>query len=247
MALIDLTKKVGIVLAKRNMPNVVAQVGFAIDISGSMQGMYSNGTVQKVVDRLLAIANKFDDNGSLDAWAFQNSAFDLAPATEADFENEYVKRNILKNSKVNLWGGTSYAPVMEKITEHYFGASTAPAKSSGGLFGGLFGKKNAPAAASSEETADPVFIIFVTDGENDDKSDTRKMIEQYADKNIYWEFVGIGNGSDFNFLKQIADEYPNVGYVGIRDIGKMPEEDLYLELLNEEFCGWVKDHAAVTA
>lgn len=249
--LIDLKKKVGIVLAKRAVSaNVVAQVAFAIDISGSMQDMYNNGTVQKVVDRLLAIASRFDDNGSMDSWAFHNDSFSLPAATEKDFDNNYVKRCILKNPDVDLWGGTSYSPVMADINEHYFGnARAVSASEPKGLFGKMFGSKPAavePVENQAGKSTDPVFVIFVTDGVSDDENATRKMIEKSMNKNIYWQFVGIGTGSSFKFLADIADEYPNTGFVPVPKIENISDEDLYMALLNEEFCGWIKQHAPAT-
>lgn len=238
MALIDLTKKVGIVLAKRNIPNVRAQVGMALDISGSMQDLYRSGAVQAISERLFALAVKFDDNATLDSWVFHNRSYEITPITEDLFET-YVSNHILGNPKVDLWGGTSFAPMMKDIVAHYSPETISSSISSGldgvkALFG--FGKK---AASVPEQQPDPAYIIIITDGENDDHSRTISIIEENADKNIYWEFVGIGN-ERFNFLREIADAYPNVGFVKIDDITTIDDDDLYMELLNEEMVAWIK-------
>lgn len=94
---IDLRKKiVQITLEKKKMSHVAARVGLVLDISGSMQPLYKNGTVQEVVERILAVACKFDDNATLDVWIYDNEFSRLTPATEGDF-NQYVERNILNN------------------------------------------------------------------------------------------------------------------------------------------------------
>ena len=54
--------------------------------------------------------------------------------------------------------------------------------------------------------------------------------------------VGIGS-ERFKWLKEIADKYPNVGFVKIDNLEKITDEDFYLQLLNEEFCNWVKQFA----
>ena len=51
MAIDLLKRKVGIVLEKRKLPQVTCEVKFALDISGSMQSLYDNGTVQAVLHK----------------------------------------------------------------------------------------------------------------------------------------------------------------------------------------------------
>jgi stress response protein SCP2 len=64
---IDLRKKiVKLTLEKKKMTHIVARVGIVLDISGSMQALYKNGTVQDVVERIFAVACHFDDNAALD-------------------------------------------------------------------------------------------------------------------------------------------------------------------------------------
>ena len=57
-----LKKKVRIVLEKKQIQHVTAKVGLVLDISGSMRKLYNDGTVQKVVERILAVASQFDDD-----------------------------------------------------------------------------------------------------------------------------------------------------------------------------------------
>ena len=239
--LIDLSKKVEIVLTKRNLTNVKAQVGVAMDISGSMQKLYSNGTVQLTMDRLLAVACKFDDNQTLDAWTFSNGYDAIKPITP-DLFSVYVQQHILDNRKVAKWGGTNYAPVIQAAIEHYgFEAPAAP--STGGGFFSMFKKPDAPAHVSiptpSTVNAPPAFLIVVTDGENSDAQAARRVFEAAAKYDIYIEFVGIGN-TDFRFIEEVADEYPNVGFVAIRDLESMSDETLYDSLVNNEFAEWIK-------
>ena len=135
---INLTKraeKVGIILAKRGLTTVPpVRVGCALDVSGSAQGFYTSNVMQETIDRLLAVALKFDDNGELDAWLFHDDILPQLPTiTEAD-EGTYVKKVIMKQS--GLWGGTNYAPVLQEVMEFYFGANQ-PAPKAKFSIGGL--------------------------------------------------------------------------------------------------------------
>jgi hypothetical protein len=237
--LIDLSKKVEIVLTKRNLTNVKAQVGVAMDISGSMQELYRNGTVQRTMDRLLAVACKFDDNQTLDAWTFSNGYYAIPPITP-DLFSTYVRKHILENGKVSKWGGTDYAPVIQAAIEHY-GFQNPSTPTSGGGFFGLFKKVQQPVATPTpyQGKPAPAFLIMVTDGENSDHAEARRVLEAASKHDIYVEFVGIGN-SNFRFIEAVADAYPNVGFVAIRDLQAMTDEALYDALVNAEFAEWIK-------
>lgn len=236
---IDLNKrieKVKIILAKKQLVDITAQVGVAFDISGSMQGLYSNGTVQDVAERILAIACRFDDNENLDAWSFDDGFNALESITLANYVT-YVNDEILQNPKIRKWGGTNFAPMMEAIVDDYFPVSvisTGVKK----LFG-LFGKGEAVQTVSVPKTLDPSYVIIITDGVNGDERATMDLIEANAGNNIYWQFIGIGNVR-FTFLERIAKKYDNVGFTPVVDIAAESDDDLYMKLLNDEFCAWVK-------
>lgn len=214
---IDLNKraeKVGIILEKRNIKNVPCQVKLGIDRSGSMDHLYSNGTVQDVVERILAISLNVDMDQTVDVWAFHNDSIPVKTVTVPLIEN-YVRTEIVNKVRA---GGTSYAPCMKDIAN-----SAAPSK---GFLG--FGKK----------AADPTLAIFITDGENDDRSAAEKVLKDSQSSNIYWLLVGIGRGGDFSFIKRMGDQYPNVGFVFIEDVSSIDDEDMYELLLNDELASW---------
>lgn len=217
MGLPDFVKKVEIVLTKRGLDTPPpTRVCLAVDVSGSMAGLYSNGTVQRVVDRLLAVAAKFDDDGSLDVFTFDTRSHECKPATAALF-NGYVQQEILGTNGPK-WGGTSYAPVIKDVTNKFFAK-----KIFGGRQGGL-----------------PAFVIFITDGENDDKQNAIAALKDSESVDIYWQMVGIG-GAAFTFIRHVADTMGNVGFMDIRDVATIPDEQLYEGLVNEEFAAWIKD------
>lgn len=227
-SLIDLSKSVKINLAKVTKLKICAQVGATFDISGSAAGLYSSGVMQRLADRLFAVAFEFDDNGSLDAWAFHTRSYELESITEKLFGN-YVNKYILQAQKENLWGGTRYSCAMEDIISHYYPAGQAITnvahvaaaevkQAATGLFGkvkSLFGgKAEAPAPApvvaprpaftpksAALKLPDPAYVLFVTDGDNEsnDERTVMALLEEHKDKQIYWQFIGISPGRSPEF------------------------------------------------
>ena len=248
MSGINLQKRVetvGISLAKRNItvtPKV--RVGLALDVSGSTHHLYTNGVMQETIDRLLAVAVKFDDNGELDMWSFDNRSSTLPQATANSYGN-YVPQNILNNNSIQKWGGTSYAPVIKDVTRYYFpsGPVTQVQEAAKGLFGKLFGSKPAPAPtpapATTAATAEPAMVLFITDGANDDQSAAMAALREAANSPVYWQMVGVGPASYFTFIKEAADKLPNVGFINLNSLS-MTDEQLYEQLISDEFCAWVK-------
>ena len=168
--LIDLTKKVDVVLDLRKLVNVKAQVCLAIDGSGSMGSLYRNGTVQKTVDRISAVAVKFDDNQELDVLVFSNDVNEAKSATTEMFGN-YVQQELL-NKHLVQFSGTDYVPMINTVVENYFSSSVFQ-EVSGTILGALknvfgFGKKEEPKHISSSKSKSgfPIFCIIITDGEN---------------------------------------------------------------------------------
>lgn len=225
------TQQVGVILEKRAVKQIPPiRVGLALDVSGSSEWMYNNGIMQETVDRLLAVAMKFDDNGELDMWAFDNQATALETAT-ANSYGDYVRKAIMENRNVHKWHGTEYAPPIQKMINHYFGGVGAAAK---GMFGGLFGSK-----AAAPVSGEPAMCMLITDGQNFDRNEAAKLLRDAVKYNIYWQMVGVGNPSEFAFIRQMADELPNVGYVNLSSLD-LSDEQLYNQLIGEEFCEWIK-------
>jgi hypothetical protein len=105
MALIDLKKKTRIVLDKRALPQPPhCRVGLCIDISGSMHNEYQDGLVQETVDRLLAIAGTFDDNGEMEVWTF-NQGYSTPPVARAADFGSYVKKGDPRQPEGGQVGG----------------------------------------------------------------------------------------------------------------------------------------------
>lgn len=113
-------------------------------------------------------------------------------------------------------GGTYYAPVMYDIKKKYIDEE--------------------PAQIAN-------YVIFITDGNNSDKSDATKAITELSKTPIFFQFIGIG-GARFDFLEKL-DDLPgryvdNANFFPIHNINTMEDRELYTRLF-AEYPSWLSD------
>lgn len=227
---IDLKKKADVSIQLAGLGNQKAKVALALDISGSMSGEFSSGKVQQVVEKLLALGIKFDDDQAIDIFLFGVNDYYVGELKESEFY-QYVQGKITNTYR--LEGGTNYAGVMKRIIAHYGCESKKPS----GMFGKLFAKNE------TSTLDEPVFVIFITDGDNSDKNEAEKIVKEASDKGIFWQFVGIGNAS-FNFLQKLDDMsgryVDNANFFQLNDVSRVSDEELFNRLLSE-FPSWIQE------
>ena len=68
--LISLIKKAQVSLEKSGLGEHRAKVCLCLDISASMSRLYSQGQIQAFVERIVALACRFDDDGEVDVFLF---------------------------------------------------------------------------------------------------------------------------------------------------------------------------------
>lgn len=209
-SLISLEKKSGI-----NFDGHKAKVAVVMDYSGSMSRLYKNGEVQRTLNRLMPLALRFDDNGELDVWIFDDNYHRLESMDLNNFES-YVNEEIIR--KGYRMGCTSYAPVLQDVLRKYFVED----------------------AATSHI---PTFVVFITDGSNDDKRATNEIIKESSYKNIFIQFVGIGN-ERFEYLERLDDltgrPVDNTGFIKVQDMARVDDEQLFNMLL-DQYPDWLRN------
>ena len=222
--------------ANVDLGEVKAQVVVVVDYSGSMSQMYKDGTVQRVINRLLPLGLTFDDNGEVEVFRFADGK-NYAQFESLTIENydDYVKRFI----DTGWMGGTDYAPVLKEIKKQYIDGNTKKA----GLFGKLFGKKeNTSTLTGADASVNPVFVIFITDGDNSDKKDTNVIIRELSKTNSFIQFIGVGTAS-MSYLEKLDDldgrECDNTGFERFEDIESVDDYTLYNKVLMQ-FADWLK-------
>lgn len=230
---VNLKKVASDTVESKGLGNQKARVALALDISGSMSGLFANGTVQSVCEKLLALGVKFDDNKAIDIFLFGQKDYEVGELEENDFY-QYVDKHITR--KYSLEGSTIYSGVMKRIIKKYSDADNGQKQ---GLFKGLFNKKS----TSNNEPIEPVYVMFVTDGDNYDKTEAEQVIKDSSNLGIFWQFVGLG-GSSFNFLEKLDNlngrVLDNTNFFHLNDFNKIDDSELYNRLLNE-FPSWIKE------
>lgn len=214
---IDLAKKE---VSNAGLSNQKAQIVVALDISGSMSEMLSNGTIQEAFDRLLPLGLQFDDDGKIDVWLFHDKSFNHKTEFTLKNRENFIQREIL--SKYQL-GGTSYAPIINDISIKYKSAGKS----------GFFSK------------SDPVYVIFITDGDCSDHSQSESAIKNASSKGIFWQFIGVsGSPYGFDFLNKIDNmagrTVDNANFFHINDLNRIDDKELYNRMLNE-FPSWLTE------
>ena len=208
-SLISLEKKSGL-----SFNNHRAKVAVVMDYSGSMRNLYRDGSVQRLLNRLMPLALRFDDNGELDVWIFDDSYHRIESMDLNNFES-FVNEEII--AKKYRMGMTSYSPVLKDVLRKYFVEDAATSNI-------------------------PTFVVFITDGANDDKRETNATIKDSSHKNIFIQFVGIG-GDRFEYLERLDDltgrPVDNTGFIKVSDMSRLNDEQLF-ELLLSQYPDWLK-------
>ena len=201
-------------LSKKPLIDQAIYGALVLDFSCSMRNLYNNGTVQSVIEKALPIAMEFDDDGEMEVWIFDNS-FHRLPNITLDNVYGYVNKEII--GKYSM-GGTNYSPVIKDVLNQYI------KKTSKGFF-----KK---AAAKL-----PEYVLFITDGDNFDKSNTDSIIKEASKYPIFWQFIGVGNDG-FNYLRKLDDMtgryVDNADFFAVNKIDNITYDKLF-----DEFPEWL--------
>lgn len=202
-----------ICLTKKVDETITARVALVLDYSGSMSELYLSGAIQELVQRLLPVGIRFDDNSAIDIFLFHSGCYGhkfIGEVTPDEFEG-YVDREIYSQYSM---GGTSYAPVMRNIINKY-----------------------------TSEEGEPAYVMFVTDGECMDRNETLELIKDASAYGIFWQFIGISDSgyNDMATLKKLdtmTDRVvDNANFYNVGEIQKMSDESLF-DILMTEFPQW---------
>ena len=215
-ALVNLYKQAGVSLQKKGLAGQRAAVYLVLDHSGSMSGQYRSGAMQHLADQALGLSANLDDDGVVPV-VFFSGKVDLVD--EIALENHAGR--VEKLHKRLGWGGTSYAPAMRAVLDHYQKCGAT----------------------------DPAFVIFQTDGVPADRRAAQKLVQSSSRLPVFWQFVGFGNPSRLKFLRDLETlagrATPNVGFFAAgRDPRRITDEALY-DALTSRFPAWLAEaHAS---
>ncbi|GAA2134414.1 VWA domain-containing protein [Arthrobacter humicola] len=222
-----------------------AKVAVALDFSGSMSRAYKSGSMQRLVEKALALATQFDDDGNIDFFIFDSKAAYLGEISIDDFAGSVDR---LTNGR--RMGSTNYADAFLTIRDHFGFAPPAPqappAPPKRGFFG--LGKAQpapiAPATPAPTTPADiPVYVLFLTDGAPDNQSKAVQALTEVSTAPIFWKFLSIGKQS-MVFLEKLdtlTERFvDNANYEPIGDVDAISDAVLFEKMLRE-FPDWLKE------
>lgn len=208
--LISLVKPLKVELEKRNLLDVKARVALVLDISGSMNHSYKDGTVQEIVNKILPVAVQFDDDSELDFW-YYGSNCERRPSVNMKNYEQAVPAD-WKELQGSLGGTNNEPAVMEEIIAEYE-TSKLPAFVVFVTDGGIY-KTGAIKKLLIKASYLPIFWQFV---------------------GVSGEDYGI-----LEKLDDMDGRYiDNADFFALDDFKAVPNSELYSRLLNE-FPAWLK-------
>jgi stress response protein SCP2 len=241
--LLSLTKQAAVSLEKRGLATHTARVAICLDISGSMHKLYTDGKIQALAERVLALGMRFDDDASIDCFLFGAEAYEAGSITLDNYK-DYVPAML---RKYRLEGGTYYGKAMAMMRRHYFGSDDP---------------RSAPLADV------PVYVMFVTDGATMDERKTRDQLTYASFEPMFFQFMAIGESSHsvdltpgaqpkkrgfakmaqaardraFALLEDLDDMtgryVDNADFFAVADPANISDDALF-ELLMNEYPGWL--------
>lgn len=214
--LVSLAKPIRVSLAKHRLSDVKAQVAFVLDASGSMSRQFKRGNVQKVLERVTALAVQFDDDGSMPVWAF-GARFRRYEDVTLDNVEGYIEKirndgkRDMREVLPGLGGVNNEPPVLEAINAEFRDALL------------------------------PVYVVFITDGGIDKTRLIKEKLRESASLPIFFKFLGLG-GSHYGVLEKLDTftdrPIDNTHFFPIDDYDRVSDEKLYDQLLTE-FREWI--------
>jgi stress response protein SCP2 len=222
--MLSLVKTAGVSLEKKGLGEHTARVALVLDISGSMSGLYRSGAVQRLVERVLALGLRFDDDGVVDVFLFGKDVHQ-PEGLRLEGHQQYIAA---LTQRYRLEAHTHYGAAMSAVRRHYFGT----------------------AEERSQPLSDrvPVYVMFVTDGAPSDKSVATKQIKAASYEPIFWQFMGIGSPREFSFLQKLDDlgnRYTdNADFFAVSEkdlMGNRPiSDDVLFDRLMNEYPDWLR-------
>ena len=88
----------------------------------------------------------------------------------------------------------------------------------------------------------PTLVLFFSDGGVYRNKEIEQQLRDAVEEPIFWQFVGLGNAT-FGILEKFdtltGRRVDNVGFFKVKEIDKVPDADLYDQLLSE-FPQWIR-------
>lgn len=225
-SMLNLVKKADSALAKYNLTDHRAAVAIVLDYSGSMSGLYHSGQVQRLVERFVALGHRFDDDGAIDLYAYDNRAMYIGTLTAVDCANVYGRIY----DRMGRMGGTDYAAGVAAFRERTFGSSQV-------LTSKMMGKQ-------------PCYVGFITDGQNGGSN--RECMDQFRSASyepVFIQCIALGADYDPQASSTTVKRGGFLGFGGREETipNQPPAEFEFLARLDSNVSGRLVDNAGFFA
>ncbi len=212
-----------------------AEVVVAVDVSWRMRSLYADGSMQRIVEALLALALKFDDDGVVPIWAFGKTVRPLGTVEAANAKG-IIQREVVRRSS-DLQPECKFAPIITAIAKKHFPVEWGM-KIREKRVGGALKRRVWVYPPLQSPRPRPIFVIVVTAGDCLDPAIAAKRIRRASHLPIFWQFCGLsppGLASEFEFLKRLDSlkdtHVDSCGFFKAPDPNDLPL--LFSGLLNE--------------
>jgi stress response protein SCP2 len=193
-------------LEKRGLLGERAEVVLALDVSGSSRPLFMNGAYKELIDRFLAAALLFDDNGTIDTYLFDHRLHEAEPVTLENREG-WTDRQLARRG---IWGRTHYAPPIEQIAKGLQRGSRMPTYVAFVTDGGNQDRKDAEKVVKRASEL-PMFLQFMAVGREKDFPFLQKLDEmsgRAVDNAGFFAVQNVLALSDDEFYDNVMKEFP---------------------------------------
>ena len=177
-----------------------------------MRGVYADGQIQALAERVLAMATQLDDAGSIDVFFFGTEAWHAGEFTIMNYQG-----GVDRLREGYRLGRTDYAGAIRAVREHF------------GLIGMTIGHDL------------PVYVLFLTDGAPTSRSAAEAELRAAAHYPAFWKFLSIGE-EEITFLQKLdglaGRAGDNTDYQPVGDLTLLKDQAL-VDLLLTEYDTWL--------
>ncbi len=234
--LLAFAKQARVSLEKNHLSTQQARVAICLAISTAMAKLYSNGRIQQLSEKILALACQWQETVTVEVFLCNDKAHHL-PALHLHNFDGFCQ---LLPNHAPLDKPICYGKVMKMLRNFYFPTEINPHK---------------PLITQAHS---PVYVVFITDSNTDDSEETRRQLKGSSYEPIFWQFMVIGKttksiknksfisksfASDFSFLESLdnlaARYLNNIDFFSVEDPEELSDAELY-DALTVAYSLWLK-------